>query len=100
MGAPPVKSHRPPRHARSARTSRNPTDPSGDVDRRSPREWPDAMTARVAGDFASSHPSTIRKHVRPIGKRGRALVFARADVLRWMRGTPIDTTSRPYRGAR
>lgn len=56
---------------------------------RMPRAWPRYMTARVAADYADTSPWTIRRHVRPCGRRGRSFVYAIDDVERWMRGHPI-----------
>ncbi len=56
---------------------------------RAPRAWPRFMTARVAADYADTSPWTIRRHVRPCGRRGRSFVYAIEDVERWMRGQPI-----------
>jgi hypothetical protein len=47
------------------------------------------MTARLAADYADTSPWTIRRHVRPCGRRGRSFVYAIEDVERWMRGQPI-----------
>lgn len=58
---------------------------------RMPRAWPRYMTARVAADFADTSPWTIRRHVRPCGRRGRSFVYAIEDVERWMRGQPIGS---------
>jgi len=64
---------------------------------RTPREWPRFMTARVAADYCDSSPWTIRRHVRPCGKRGRSFVYAIEDVERWMRGDTLgpQVTSAP-----
>ena len=64
---------------------------------RAPREWPRFMTARVAADYSDTSPWTIRRHVRPCGKRGRSFVYAIEDVERWMRGESIEpeVTSAP-----
>ena len=56
---------------------------------RAPRAWPRFMTARVAADYADTSPWTIRRHVRPCGRRGRSFVYALEDVERWMRGQAI-----------
>ncbi len=56
---------------------------------RAPREWPKFMTARVAADYADTSPWTVRRHVRPCGRRGRSFVYAIEDVERWMRGEPL-----------
>ena len=55
---------------------------------RAPRAWPKFMTARVAADYSDTSPWTIRRHVRPCGKRGRTLVFSIESVEAWMRGEP------------
>jgi hypothetical protein len=47
------------------------------------------MTARIAADYADTSPWTIRRHVRPCGRRGRSFVYAIADVDHWMRGQAI-----------
>lgn len=56
---------------------------------RAPRSWPRYMTARVAADYADASVWTIRRNVRPCGRRGRAFVYAIEDVERWMCGQPI-----------
>ncbi len=56
---------------------------------RAPRSWPRYMTARVAADYADTSVWTIRRQVRPCGRRGRSFVYAIEDVERWMRGQPI-----------
>ena len=56
---------------------------------RAPRSWPRYMTARVAADYADASVWTIRRNVRPCGRRGRAFVYAIDDVERWMCGQPI-----------
>jgi hypothetical protein len=56
---------------------------------RMPRAWPRYMTARVAADYADTSPWTIRRHVRPCGRRGRSFIYAIEDVEQWMRGQPI-----------
>ncbi len=56
---------------------------------RVPRAWPRYMTARFAADYADTSPWTIRRHVRPCGRRGRSFVYAIEDVERWMRGQPL-----------
>jgi hypothetical protein len=60
-----------------------------DPNDRAPRAWPRFMTARVAADFADASVWTIRRHVRPCGRRGRAFVYTLEDVERWMRGDPL-----------
>ena len=60
-----------------------------DPKERAPREWPRFMTARVAADYADTSPWTIRRHVRPCGRRGRSFVYELEDVERWMRGEPL-----------
>lgn len=67
---------------------------TGDDDRL-PRPWPRYMTARVAADYSDTSPWTIRRHVRPCGRRGRTLVYAIEDVERWMRGAAVETATRP-----
>ena len=57
---------------------------------RAPREWPRFMTARVAADYSDTSPWTIRRHVRPCGKRGRSFVYAIEDVENWMRGEAFE----------
>lgn len=77
----------------------------GNQDGRAPRAWPRFMTARVAADYADSSPWTIRRHVRPCGRRGRSFVYAIESVEDWMRGTgaaqarDADPIAKP-RGAR
>jgi hypothetical protein len=56
---------------------------------RAPRAWPRFMTARVAADYADSSPWTIRRHVRPCGRRGRSFVYAIESVEEWMRGLHV-----------
>lgn len=58
------------------------SDPPG----RAPRAWPRFMTARVAADYADSSPWTIRRHVRPCGRRARTFIYAIESVEEWMRG--------------
>jgi len=53
---------------------------------RAPRAWPRFMTARVAADYCDSSPWTIRRHVKPCGRRGRSFVYALENVEEWMRG--------------
>lgn len=48
-------------------------------------------TARTWARIADCSPSSIKRHIRPIGIRGRAKVYAREDVERWMRGEPVAT---------
>ncbi len=60
---------------------------------RAPRPWPRYMTARVAADFSSTSPWTVRRNVRACGRRGRAFVYAIEDVERWMRGQPITAAT-------
>ncbi len=73
---------------------------------RAPRAWPRFMTARVAADYADSSPWTIRRHVRPCGRRGRSFVYAIESVEEWMRGTAAGQTresgsdTKPRRAAR
>lgn len=55
---------------------------------RAPRAWPRFMTARVAADYSDSSPWTIRRHVRPCGRRGRTFVYAIEAIEEWMRGGP------------
>jgi hypothetical protein len=70
---------------------------------RAPRAWPRFMTARTAADYADSSPWTIRRHVRPCGRRGRTFVYAIESVEEWMRGhstvpqleTPASKPRRP-----
>jgi hypothetical protein len=58
------------------------------------------MTARVAADYADTSPWTIRRHVRPCGRRGRTLVFAIEDVESWMKGEPVVVRHQPTREMR
>lgn len=60
---------------------------------RAPRVWPKFMTARVAADYSDSSPWTIRRHVRPCGRRGRTFVYAIESVEEWMRGETLTVTS-------
>ena len=53
---------------------------------RAPRAWPRFMTARVAADYADSSPWTIRRHVRPCGRRGRTFIYSIEAIEEWMRG--------------
>src|SRR4051794_32569720 len=53
---------------------------------RAPRAWPRYMTARLAADYSDSSPWTIRRHVRPCGRRGRTYVYSIESVEEWMRG--------------
>lgn len=62
---------------------------------RVPRPWPRYMTARVAADFSSTSPWTIRRNVQPCGQRGRALIYAIEDVERWMRGDSLPRATAP-----
>lgn len=57
---------------------------------RAPREWPRFMTARVAADYSDTSAWTIRRHIRPCGKRGRSFVYAIEDVENWMRGEAFE----------
>ena len=64
-----------------------------DVDERegrAPRAWPKFMTARVAADYSDSSPWTIRRHVKPCGRRGRCFVYSIENVEAWMRGTTVE----------
>jgi len=61
-------------------------DPRAD---RAPRAWPKFMTARVAADYADSSPWTIRRHVRPCGRRGRLFVYSIESIEAWMRGEAV-----------
>lgn len=54
---------------------------------RAPREWPRFMTARVAADYCDASTWTIRRHVKPCGRRGRSFVYAIEAVESWMRGS-------------
>ena len=65
-------------------TSRNSRDESKQL-----RPWPSYMTARTAADYCGTSPWTIRRHLRPCGRRGRVYVYALDDVERWMRGSPV-----------
>src|SRR5262245_48886119 len=56
---------------------------------RAPRAWPKFMTARVAADYSDSSPWTIRRHVRPCGRRGRVFVYSIESVEEWMRGQTV-----------
>ncbi|MFN0246123.1 MAG: helix-turn-helix domain-containing protein [Kofleriaceae bacterium] len=47
------------------------------------------MTARVAADYCDTSPWTIRRHIRPCGRRGRSHVFSKESVEAWMRGNPV-----------
>lgn len=58
-------------------------------DDRALRPWPRYVTARVAADYCDTSPWTIRRHVRPCGKRGRVYVYSIEEVERWMRGQPV-----------
>lgn len=58
----------------------------GNVEGRAPRAWPRFMTARVAADYSDTSPWTIRRHVRPCGRRGRTFVYSIESVEEWMRG--------------
>ena len=53
---------------------------------RAPRAWPRFMTARVAADYADSSAWTIRRHVRPCGRRARTFIYSIESVEEWMRG--------------
>jgi hypothetical protein len=64
----------------------------GNQDGRAPRAWPRFMTARVAADYADSSPWTIRRHVRPCGRRGRCFIYSIESVEEWMRGTDAART--------
>ena len=61
------------------------------------RAWPRYMTARVAARYADTSPWTIRRHVRPCGRRGRSFVFAIEDVESWMKGEPLVVRVEPVR---
>jgi len=65
---------------------------------RTPRAWPRYMTARVAADYADASVWTIRRNVRPCGRRGRSFVYAIEDVESWMRGQPIASTTTAEEG--
>lgn len=56
---------------------------------RAPRAWPKFMTARVAADYSDSSPWTVRRHVRPCGRRGRTFVYSIDSVEEWMRGQTV-----------
>ena len=56
---------------------------------RAPRAWPRFMTARVAADYADSSAWTIRRHVRPCGRRGRSFIYGIEAVEEWMRGSGV-----------
>jgi hypothetical protein len=82
---------------------------TGSPNDRAPRAWPRFMTARVAADYADSSPWTIRRHVRPCGRRGRTFIYAIESIEEWMRGTSAarrnddaDSDSRrtPHRATR
>jgi hypothetical protein len=60
-------------------------------DSRALRPWPRFVTARVAADYCDTSPWTIRRHVRPCGRRGRCFVYSIEDVEAWMRGHPLAT---------
>jgi len=61
-----------------------------DVDNeRAMRPWPRYVTAHVAADYCDTSPWTIRRHLRPCGRRGRVYVYSLEDVERWMRGQPL-----------
>jgi len=62
-------------------------------DDRALRPWPRYVTARVAADYCDTSPWTIRRHVRPCGKRGRVYVYSIEEVERWMRGQPVANGS-------
>lgn len=53
------------------------------------RPWPRYMSARVAATYSDTSPWTVRRNVRPCGRRGRSFVYAIEDVERWMRGEPV-----------
>lgn len=53
------------------------------------RPWPRYMSARVAAQYSDTSPWTVRRNVRPCGRRGRSFVYAIEDVERWMRGEPV-----------
>lgn len=57
------------------------------------RPWPKYITARLAADYCDTSPWTIRRHVRPCGRRGRIYIYAIEDIERWMRGQPITQPS-------
>jgi hypothetical protein len=64
-----------------------------DVDKqtdRAPRAWPRYMTARVAADYSDTSPWTVRRNVKPCGRRGRSFVYAIESVEAWMRGTALN----------
>lgn len=84
------------RAVRNPVPTRNPASVLVDVNEstpRAPREWPRFMTARVAADYCDTSPWTIRRHVRPYGRRGRSFVYAIEDVERWMCGTALGVDS-------
>ncbi len=63
---------------------------------RAPRAWPRFMSARVAADYADSSPWTIRRHVRPCGRRARTFIYSIESVEEWMRGqTPTRQSETP-----
>lgn len=77
-------------------TLRRNFDPTADRDahaRRAPRTWPRYMTARVAADYCDTSPWTIRRHIEPCGRRGRAFIYAIETVETWMRGTAFRNAS-------
>ena len=60
------------------------------------RPWPRFMSARVAARYSDTSPWTVRRNVRPCGRRGRSFVYAIEDVERWMRGEPVvEATNEP-----
>ena len=65
----------------------------GEVGRHALRPWPKYLTARVAADYCDTSPWTIRRNVRPCGRRGRSYIYSIEDVERWMRGQPVGQTS-------
>ena len=58
---------------------------------RAPRAWPRYMTARVAADYSDTSRWTIRRHIRPCGRRGRTFVYAIEAIEEWMRGASFAT---------
>lgn len=66
--------------------------PLGVAEGRAPRAWPRFMTARVAADYCDTSPWTIRRHVRPCGRRGRTFIFSIESVEEWMRGQGASHT--------
>ncbi len=65
----------------------SPTQTGGD---RAPRAWPRFMTAKIAADYSDTSTWTVRRNVKPCGRRGRSLVYTIDSVEAWMRGAAIE----------